>query len=95
MRLPDGRIQCDGETCCQTRQPWETWFLAWETPTYSGSGEFHQRLWDDELSLWPMVLHLCSLRCASQSHDLWMQEQIRKQRLFSRNGMELVKERVR
>ena len=90
MRLPDGRIQCDGETCCQTRrQPWdESWWMAWEA-----AGTFYQRLWNDELAMWPMILHLCSLRCASQAHDFWMQEQIRKQRLFSRSGMELVQGR--
>lgn len=97
MKLPDGSIQCDGETCCQKRQPCdETWFIAWEA-----AGTYYQKLWNEELALWPsptttsMVKHLCSLRCASQCHDIWMQVQIRRQRLFHRNGMELIRERAR
>lgn len=93
MKLHDGRIQCDADTCTQTHQPWDaTWFLCWEA-----AGTFYQKLWNEELARWPMVLHVCSLRCASQAHDLWMQEQIRKQRLFARNngGMELIQGRTR
>lgn len=89
VRLPDGSIQCDGETCCQKRQPYdETWFICWEA-----AGTYYQKLWNEELARWPMVLHICSLRCASQIHDAWMVEQLRKQRLFRANGMELAKAR--